>query len=176
MRNNRLRSLAAGGVIAAAYAALSLALAPISFGPVQCRVAEAFTLLPVLSPAGVWGVTLGCVITNAVGVTTGANFLGALDIIFGSLATLFAALCSRALRNRRFHGYPLLAVLPPVILNAVIVGGEWCWAMTGSINGAFWLLAAQVGLGELPACLLGALLVKLLEKRGLQHMIEGQTK
>ena len=173
MRNTRLRSIAAGGVIAAAYAALSLALTPISFGPVQCRVAEAFTLLPVLSPAAIGGVTLGCAITNAIGVTTGANFLGALDILFGTLATLLAALCSRALRKFRIGGFPLLSALPPVLFNAIFIGGEWCWAMTGSLNGSFWLLAGQIALGEIPACLLGVLLIKLLESRGLQHMIEG---
>lgn len=173
MKQSSLRQLAAGGVIAAAYAALSLVLAPIGFGPVQCRVSEAFTLLPVLSPSAIWGVTLGCVITNTVGVSTGANFLGAMDILFGSLATLVAALLSRALGRFRFKGLPLLSALPPILLNAVVLGGEWCWAMTGSLNGAFWLLAGQIALGQLLPCLLGSLLVKTLEARGLQYLIEG---
>ena len=55
MQNRTLRQLTAAGVIAAAYAALSLVLAPITFGPVQCRISEALTLLPVISPAAIWG-------------------------------------------------------------------------------------------------------------------------
>ena len=53
MKNRTLRQITAAGVIAAAYAALSLVLAPITFGAVQCRVSEALTLLPVLSPAAI---------------------------------------------------------------------------------------------------------------------------
>ena len=39
------RRMAAAAVLAAAYCAVSLALAPLSFGAVQMRVSEAFTLL-----------------------------------------------------------------------------------------------------------------------------------
>lgn len=74
MKNRTLRQITAAGVIAAAYAALSLVLATITFGPVQCRVSEALTLLPVLSPAAIWGVTLGCAITNGVGAATAPTF------------------------------------------------------------------------------------------------------
>ena len=81
MKNRTLRQITAAGVIAAAYAAISLVLAPITFGAVQCRVSEALTLLPVLSPAAVWGVTLGCAITNGVGAATGANFLVSLLLL-----------------------------------------------------------------------------------------------
>lgn len=170
---NSLPQLTAAGMIAAAYAALALATAPFSFGAVQCRISEALTLLPVLSPAAVWGVTLGCVITNTVGAATGANFLGALDILCGTLATLAAAWLSRRWQGIRLHGMPLLSVLPPVLLNAVIVGAEWCWALTGELCGFFWLAAGQIALGQLPPCLLGAWLVHLLERRGLGNIIEG---
>ena len=170
---NSLQQLTAAGMIAAAYAALALAAAPVSFGTVQCRISEALTLLPVLSPAAVWGVTLGCAITNTAGVSTGANFLGALDILCGTLATLAAAWLSRRWREIRFYGMPLLSVLPPVLLNAVIVGAEWCWALTGELCGFFWPVMGQIALGQLPPCLLGAWLVRLLERRGLGNIIEG---
>ncbi len=173
MQKKSLRSLAAGGVIAAAYAALSLVLAPLTFGAVQCRVSEALTLLPVASPASIWGVSLGCLITNAVGAGTGANFLGALDILFGTAATVAAALATRALGRFRFKGLPVLSALPPILINAAVIGAEWCWAATGSLSGAFWVFAGQIALGQLPPCLLGVFLVRELERRGLQNKIEG---
>ena len=52
-------------MMAALYAAVSIVLLPISFGAVQVRLSEALTILPVYTPLGVWGVTLGCLITNA---------------------------------------------------------------------------------------------------------------
>lgn len=92
MKSQNLRGLARNGLIAAAYAALSLALTPFTFGQVQCRVSEALTLLPVLCPSSVWGVTLGCVVTNLVGASAGTNFLGIADVFLGSAATLAAGL------------------------------------------------------------------------------------
>ena len=74
MKNRTLRQITAAGVIAAAYAALSLVLASITFGPGQCRVSEALTLLPVLSPTAIWGVTLGCAITNGVALPPAPTF------------------------------------------------------------------------------------------------------
>ena len=93
------RRMAAAAVLAAAYCAVSLALAPLSFGAVQMRVSEAFTLLPVFSPAAIWGVTLGCALSNALG-----SSMGLIDVVFGTSATLIAALMSYALRNMRIHG------------------------------------------------------------------------
>lgn len=113
MQNRTLRQLTAAGVIAAAYAALSLVLAPITFGPVQCRISEALTLLPVISPAAIWGVTLGCAVTNGVGAATGANFLGLVDLPVGTAATLLAAVATRLLGKIRFGGLPWLSALPP---------------------------------------------------------------
>ena len=93
MKKTKTRTIVRCALIASLYTAVSLVLAPIAFGAVQARVSEAFTLLPVLVPDAVVGVTLGCFLTNLVGVFTGANVLGALDIVFGTAATLTAALC-----------------------------------------------------------------------------------
>ena len=175
MKNRTLRQITAAGVIAAAYAALSLVLAPITFGAVQCRVSEALTLLPVLSPAAIWGVTLGCAITNGVGAATGASFLGMVDLFVGTAATLLAAVASRLLGRIRIGKAPWLSALPPILFNAVAIGAEWCYAATGSINvGHFWVFAGQIALRQLLPCLLGVWLVTLLERRGLQTIIEGK--
>lgn len=44
------RALARGAIIAALYTALTVLLAPLSYGEVQIRFSEAFTLLPILMP------------------------------------------------------------------------------------------------------------------------------
>lgn len=71
-----------GAVIAAIYVVLTILFAPISFGPVQFRISEALCVLPYFTPAAVPGVFLGCLLSN---LLCGA---AALDVVFGSLATL----------------------------------------------------------------------------------------
>ena len=66
------RSLCVSAVIAALYAALTILLAPISYGAIQLRVSEAMTLLPIL-------LTMGEVALGEVGaVLIGFVILGAL--------------------------------------------------------------------------------------------------
>ncbi len=173
MRNQNLKKMVFAGLIAAVYSAVSLALAPISFGQVQLRVSEALTILPVLNPCAIWGVTIGCLITNIVGVATGANFLGAVDVFTGTLATVIAAFMTAKLGKYRWKGLPVLATLPPVLLNAVVVGGEWCYVVTGGLPFVPYLaFAGMIALGQFGACtVLGLILLRALEKSSAAHTL-----
>lgn len=165
MKKTKTRTIVRCALIASLYTAVSLVLAPIAFGAVQARVSEAFTLLPVLVPDAVVGVTLGCFLTNLVGVFTGANVLGALDIVFGTAATLTAALCTRRLAHVRLRGLPVAAAVPPVLINAVVVGAELAWAFGPRTFAGFLLQAGGVALGQLFSCFaLGLPLVRIIEK------------
>ena len=64
MRNNLTRRLCIGGVIAALYAVLTLALPFLSYGAVQIRFSEALTVLPFFLPEAVPGLAIGCFIAN----------------------------------------------------------------------------------------------------------------
>lgn len=146
-----VQNLVLSGIIAALYAALTLALAPISFGAMQFRVAEALTLLPMVSIASVPGLFLGCLLGNLLG---GAPWQ---DILFGSLATLLAAITTRILRK-----YWWLAALMPVLFNGLIVGAT----LSVVLNLPFWLTVGTVALGEAAVCyMLGVPLINLLKKR-----------
>lgn len=107
------KSLCISAAIAALYTVLTLALAPISYGSLQCRISEALTVLPMFFPEAVPGLFIGCLLAN---LFSPAPFLP--DIIFGSLTTLAAALLTWRLRANK----PFFAFLPPVLLNAVVVG------------------------------------------------------
>lgn len=151
------RRLAAAGLIAAVYAAATLLLPIPQYMGVQFRVAEAMTVLPFLFPEAIPGLVVGCFL---------ANFLGSpimLDWLFGTLATLLAALWTRRMPNA------WLAALPPVLCNAAIVGAEIAWFTVRETGGAFWtayaLTALSVGLGEAAACYaLGIPLLRLLPR------------
>ena len=155
-KRNAIRSITLSAVIAAVYAALTMTLPMLSYGPVQLRFSEALTVLPFFLPEAVPGLFLGCVIANLF------SPFGIADVIFGSVATLLAALWTSKLKN------PWLAPLPPVISNTVIIGAEIAWFETSFGPGfaASWAWNGfTVGIGELGACyVLGMLLLYLLPK------------
>ena len=82
LKPQNTRALARGAIIAALYTALTVLLAPLSYGEVQIRFSEAFTLLPMLMPEAVPALLVGCLLANIIGGCT------IFDIVFGSLATL----------------------------------------------------------------------------------------
>lgn len=162
------------GIIAAMYTALTLCFAPLGFGLVQCRISEALTILAAFTPAAVPGLTIGCVVSNLVGLSMGANPAGALDVLLGAVATGLAAWLSWRWRDKRIKGLPVLATLPPVVLNAVIVGAELaCLSPTFSVK----VLLIQMGLvfaGQAVACIGGGLLLaKTIQVTGLEERLFG---
>lgn len=113
--------LAQAGIIAAVYAAATLVcmlvLQGLAWGPVQFRISEALCVIAVFSAPAVPGLTLGCAIANLINVAiSGTGLLGMLDVVFGSLATLFGALWCRKFRQRH-----ALALFGFVLANALIV-------------------------------------------------------
>lgn len=145
--------LTRAAMVAAIYAALTMVLAPISYGPLQFRISEAMTVLPWLYPEAVPGLFLGCLVANLFGGN------GLLDIIFGSMATLAAALLSRRIKKT------WLVPLPPVLINALVIGAMLSYVL----NLPFWLTAAEVGLGQIGSCyVLGLPLLIFLNRRKLK--------
>ncbi len=158
--SRRSRLLCVNALCAAAYAALTLALAPLSFGALQLRVSEALCILPFFLPATTWGLTLGCALANLLSGSVP-------DVIFGSLATLLAGLCTGFFgRKPQAFSRQLLACLMPVLFNGLMVGGVVTWAYNGLLPwhspAAFWLNTSLVALGE--AAVLFALGLPLLRK------------
>ena len=156
---SKTQLLALNGVIAAAYAALTLVASAmnLAYGPVQFRFSEALTVLPFLFP-GTWpGLFVGCLVANLL------SPYGPIDMIVGTLATAIAAFLS--IKMPRWY----LAALPPIVVNALLLPPMWAWAEAGAINGAFW---AAYGLnlwtfvaGEAVACcVLGTILLKALPR------------
>lgn len=115
----RVRSLARAGIVAAVYGAVSVVvmqtMAYLSWGPVQFRLSEALTVLPLFWGAAVPGLTLGTLLANLYNLSVTGAF-GWLDVVFGTLATLLGALWTR-----RYRAKPGVALLGPVVANALIV-------------------------------------------------------
>lgn len=154
----RVRFITYSAIIAALYVILTglSAALHLASGPIQIRLAEALTVLPVFTPTAIPGLFLGCVL---------ANFLtGSLiwDVVFGSLATLIGAIGTYYLRKKSKY----LAVLPPIASNMLIVP-----AVLQYVYGeeqVYWILMLTVGVGEiLSAGVCGLILHKTLSKTKL---------
>ena len=173
-QTKRLRSMVLCAMIAGLYAAVSLAVPALSFGPVQMRIGEALTLMPILFPDTILGVTIGCAITNAIGFITGSNILGIIDIPVGTIATLLAAILTYRFRKIRLFNLPILSALMPVVFNAVFIGLELGILLSdgGFQMAVFIPQAISVGFGELIACfVLGLPLIRTLEKTNIVNKI-----
>ena len=153
MKNKNVTYLTQAAMIAAIYVVLTYVFAPFSFGEVQIRISEALTILPLFTPAAVPGLFVGCLIGNILG--------GAIlpDIIFGSIATLIGAIGTYYLKEQK----PVLATLPPILSNIVIVPLvlRYGYGVTLPIP-LMWL---TVGAGEVVSCtILGLILYKALRR------------
>ena len=145
--------LVQSAMIAAIYVVLTIVFAPISFGQIQFRIAEALTILPAFTPAAIPGLFVGCLIGNILG--------GAIlpDIIVGSMATLLGAIFTYLLRNRS----KWLAPLPPIIANTVLIPFVLYYGYQILLPIPFQMLT--VGIGEVLSCgILGMIFYTALNK------------
>ena len=168
MRNELREKLIYPAIAASLYAALTMLLAPISYGAIQFRLSEALCVLPFFFPYTSVGLFLGCAAANTLSAA------GLLDVVFGSLATLGAGLCTAALgrkvrRSAEKAAFPrrLAACLSPVLWNGAVVGAVLAASFSpgDAFWSGFWLFGGQVALGELGVMLLlGLPLLSLLPR------------
>lgn len=150
----RVQRITQAAAIAALYVVLTLVFAPISFGPIQLRIAEALCILPMFTPAAIPGLFIGCLLANLIG---GGVIL---DVIFGSLATLIGAALGYLLRKNRW-----LVPIPAVIANALIVPFVLRYGY-GVVDTAIPILMVQILGGEILGCyVLGEIFGSALLKR-----------
>lgn len=164
-----ITSLVKIALIAALYSVVSLVLAPFSFGNIQVRVAEGLTLLPLISPLAIFGLALGCFITNFVGVMMGINILGMMDVFIGTFATLLAAILTYRLRNITVKGFPFLSSFMPIVINAIIIGAELAYVFAPEFTFTYFaIFALEVGLGQTIAVyVIGLPILNALKKRNI---------
>ena len=106
------KQITTAAITAALYVILTYAarLFNLDSGIIQVRFSEALCILPCFSAAAVPGLFIGCLLSNVLV----ANAFW--DVIFGSIATLIGAYFTHKLRSR-----PVLAVIPPILSNTIII-------------------------------------------------------
>lgn len=163
-------------IIAALYVVLTLLISLIpGFAnmAIQVRVSEALTILPLFTPAAIPGVFIGCLISNIL--------IGSvpMDIIFGSLTTLVAAVITyciglafkKMIRKADSTGSKkglgvtgtILGSLPPIIGNMFVV--PYVLIHAYGVEGSYWFFVLTVGIGELISCMIIGLIVAFVMRR-----------
>lgn len=148
---------------AALYFVLTFFMQPIAFSPVlQFRVGEALTLLPIIFPEAVVGVSLGCLLANVF------SPYAWYDVVFGTLATAIAAVCTyfigRLLKNKNMIWRALAGSVPPILVNAVVLPLMWLFAMG---DAAYWFNFGMLTVTQAGAVIcIGVPLVLALGKTG----------
>ena len=149
-------------VIAALYAAIVIILAPISFGPIQLRVADALIpLAALLGLPAVYGVALGALVANTYW------FLSPIDIIVGTAANLIAGYLLYRYKDR----IVLASLIASIVIGVSVGGYLWLFFPPPSILGIqlpAWLgMIISITLSSIIAITgIGLALLKLLEGSG----------
>ena len=168
-KNTLIKMIAINAIIAALYVVLSLISGPLAFvgGLLQFRLSELLNLLIFFNPIYIFGVSLGCLLTNTI------SLYGWPDLVFGTLATvisgLFIIIISKTIKNL------FLASLMPAIINAIIVPFViFLYDTSVPLYTFYWASFAFVGLGELivVTCIGYPLFLILVKKiKGIKNVI-----
>jgi len=150
MSNQNVYKIASNGIVAAIYFVLTIISTPFAFGQIQIRIAEALIFLCFFRRDFVFGVTLGCFLSNL------ASPLGYWDLLVGTGATLISSLlvayCSPRL---------LVATIYPIVINAFAVG----WELNFVLSLPYWESVLFVAIGESIAIFLGYFFFLIMKKR-----------
>ena len=99
----KTKALTTTAIVAALYATITLALSFIAYGPIQFRLSEVMTLLPLINKRYIVGLTLGCFLANILGP------YGVPDIIFGTIATFISVylvyLTGKYMKDKKGNGF-----------------------------------------------------------------------
>lgn len=151
--NTKSVYIAKAAVIAAIYIVLTYVSYMLGISSVL-RLSEVMCFLPMFSVTAIPGLFVGCLLAN---ILTGEAIWSA---FVGSLATLIGAIGTYRLRNKSV----IVALLPPVIANTVIV--PILMRYVYGLNGTLLIFILSVGIGEILSCeVLGGALSKELKKR-----------
>lgn len=155
MKTKNVLLITQAAMIAALYVILTYLAAAlgISSGVIQVRFSEALTILPYFTPAAIPGVFIGCLVSNFL---TGACLV---DVVFGSLTTLVAAIISYKMRKFKYA-----VCIPPIIGNTLVIPFVLRYGY-GMTDNSIPFMMLTVGAGEVISCgILGCALLAALYK------------
>uniref|UniRef100_A0A6M3M712 Putative QueT transporter family protein n=1 Tax=viral metagenome TaxID=1070528 RepID=A0A6M3M712_9ZZZZ len=135
----KTREVVLVAVVAALYAVLTVAIAPLSYGPVQFRASEVLKVLVLFDPWLSLGIGIGTFFANMA-----SPFVGPWELVWMPLTDVVGALLAWTLYRACGRRWPWVSCL----LYAVLTGLSVATMLTMLGLGGFWLLALSVGASE----------------------------
>ena len=154
--NQKIKLIAVNAVLAAIYAALTVAIAPLSYGNLQFRFSEILLFLAFYDVRFFPGLIMGCLIANLF------SPMLAYDVPFGTLATVIACILCR-LSGKYIKNEKAGLFTVPVwgaLANGLLVG----LALHLAFELPYWVTAAEVAAGEFAVLLVGAFIFLSITK------------
>jgi uncharacterized membrane protein len=149
-------------VIGALYAVFTVGIAPLSYGPVQFRVAEALKVFVLFDPLYALGIGIGTFFGNLA-----SPFVGPWELIFMPLTDMAGGVLAFYLYRLILKRFPMIPLAVYAITTSLSVG----WMLTALGAGGFWILAGSVAVSELIILIAGYPLIlwiaRLLKVRGI---------
>ena len=174
MFRNKTRYYVKAAIIAALYALATFMLWEFSSLAIQVRLSEIMCVLPAFTVSAIPGLTLGCALANLMAGNV-------IDAVFGSLATLIAALLTYLVGKyiKRSLLKTILLPLPAVLCNAIAIPlvlyyGYGMHSFLGATSAlpVLGLYALSVGIGQAIVCYGGGIpLYKAFEKISKKYRI-----
>lgn len=156
------KSIAKNAIIAAMYTALTYAFFFCSYGPIQVRISEFMVLLVFFNPNYIYGLTIGCILSNIYAPAMSA-FCTPLDIVMGTSATIIALILISLSRHL------LIATIFPALTNGFLLSWEFTFLANAQGDGnaiLYWTNFGYVALGEIIAVsVLGYCIFHILAKK-----------
>lgn len=150
-------------ILAALYAVFTIGIAPLSYGPIQFRVAEALKVFVLFDPLYALGIGIGTFFGNLA-----SPFVGPWELIFMPLTDMVGGLLAWGIYRLLRQRWPLVPLIMYAITTSLSVG----LMLTALGEGGFWLLAGSVAVSELIILIAGYPLivgmVRLLRSRGIE--------
>lgn len=154
--NSKTLELAKSAIVAALYVALTVVLAPFSYGAIQVRIAEMFNFLPLYNKRYIWAVTVGVFISNLF------SQVGPIDLVVGTLSTLFVLLINVKVTENMKSMKQKMAVSTIICAVSMFTIAAELTFVAGLPFFYSWL---TIGVGEFIAMAVGSVIIYAIGKK-----------
>ncbi|GAA4072141.1 QueT transporter family protein [Amphibacillus indicireducens] len=146
------------GVIAALYIAITLAVAPVGFGPIQFRLSEMFNYLALFHKRYVIAVTIGVVIVNFF------SPFGLIDVVVGGLSTFLVLVISRAATKRMKNLKAKMVVMAAIVVVSMFTIAGQIYFISEEPE-SFWFMYLTIAGGQLVSMTIGGVIIYIVNKK-----------
>ncbi|MGX4644860.1 QueT transporter family protein [Holzapfeliella sp. JNUCC 80] len=164
--NQNVVSLTKTALVTAIYLALGFLFQPVSFGPLQFRVAEITNPIAVFNKRYVWGITIGCFLFNLI---SSPNAL--IDMGIGTANTLVMTGVSYLIAKKIKNYWTKLLITPFIgAISMFMIAAELYWFASAP----FWITYGTLMVTQFAMMLIGAVIFGIIEEK--THFFRNENK